>query len=115
MSMSGWVVGFLSGGIMVYYGQRLQMLAWMTPFLFSPFSAVFYPVAALPGWGQSIAWCLPTTYVFEGMRGVLTNGVFSTHYFIMSVLLNCVMLSATLLFFKRMFEKSRVKGLSRLE
>lgn len=115
MSMSGWVVGFLSGGIMIYYGQRLQMLAWMAPFLFAPFSAVFYPVEALPSWGQSIAWCLPMTYVFEGMRGVLTNGVFSTHYFVMSVVLNSVMLSATLLFFKRMFKKSRVKGLSRLE
>lgn len=115
MSLSGWVIGFLSGGIMVYFGQRMQMLAWMAPFLFAPFSAVFYPVSALPPWGQAIAWCLPTTYVFEGMRGVLSNGVFSMHYFMMSFILNIVFLGGVLVFFKRMFEKSRVKGLSRLE
>jgi len=115
MSLSGWVVGFLSGGVMVYFGQRMQMLAWMAPFLFAPFSAVFYPVSALPPWGQAIGWCLPTTYVFEGMRSILSGGPFSMHYFLMSFLLNMLFLGGVLFFFTRMFQKSRQKGLSRLE
>lgn len=115
MSLSGWIIGFLSGGIMVYFGQRLQMLAWITPFLFAPFSAVFYPVSALPIWGQMIAWSLPTSYVFEGMRQVLAGEGFSMHHFWMSLTLNIVFLSGALFFFQRMFEKSRSKGLSRLE
>ncbi|HEY5259488.1 MAG TPA: hypothetical protein VIJ46_02490, partial [Rhabdochlamydiaceae bacterium] len=32
LTLSGWFMGFLSGGIIVYYGQRVQMLAWMIPY-----------------------------------------------------------------------------------
>lgn len=115
LTLSGWTLGYLSGSVMIYFGQRLQMLAWMTPFIFAPFSAVFYPVSALPSWGQAISWWLPTTYVFEGMRGVLSNKGFSLSMFLMSLLLNVLYLSGTMIFFKIMFEKSRKKGLSRLE
>lgn len=115
MTFSGWMMGYLSGAVMVYFGQRLQMLAWMTPFIFAPFSAVFYPVSALPIWGQKIAWCLPTTYVFEGMRNILAGKGFSYPMFWMSLVLNIVYLAGAMIFFKVMFEKSRLKGLSRLE
>jgi len=115
LTFSGWMMGYLSGGIMIYFGQRFQMLAWMTPFIFAPFSAVFYPMSALPTWGQVIAKCLPTTYVFEGMRKVLTEGTFSYKMFWMSLALNAIFLTLAISFFKMMFEKSRTKGLSRLE
>lgn len=115
LTCSGWMMGFLSGSVMIYFGQRLQMLAWMTPFIFAPFSAVFYPLSALPPWGQAIGLCLPTTYIFEGMRGVLMDGVFSHSAFWMSLGLNLVYLAGAMILFKTMFEKSRVKGLSRLE
>jgi ABC-2 type transport system permease protein len=42
-------------------------------FLFQPFSAVFYPVQVLPALLQRVAWLLPTTYAFEGMRAVLSG------------------------------------------
>ncbi|NGX39302.1 MAG: hypothetical protein KR126chlam1_00628 [Chlamydiae bacterium] len=115
LTLSGWMMGYLSGAIMIYYGQRFQMLAWMTPFIFAPFSAIFYPVSALPNWGRGIAWCLPTTYVFEGMRGILEGKGFSYPMLWMSLVLNLIFLSGSMVFFKVMFEKSRVKGLARLE
>ena len=115
LTLSGWMMGFLSGSVMIYFGQRLQMLAWMTPFIFAPFSAVFYPVSVLPVWGQFIAKCIPTTYIFEGMRQILMNGSFSYPYFWMSLILNFVYLGGTMTLFTVMFEKSRKKGLSRLE
>ncbi len=113
--LSGWFLGFLSASIMIYYGQRVQMLAWMTAYVFAPFSAVFYPLSALPEWAQVIAKALPMTYVFEGMRQVLHNGIFSWKDFGLSVLLNIIYLIATMTLFWTMFEKSRSKGLSRLE
>ena len=67
LALSGWWIGFLSAGIMVYYGQRVQMLAWMMAYGFAPFSAVYYPLSSLPLWGQIIGKCLPMTYIFEGM------------------------------------------------
>ena len=115
LTLSGWMMGYLSGSVMIYFGLRFQMLAWMTPFIFAPFSAVFYPLGTLPSWGQAIGKCLPTTYVFEGMRKVLSDGVFSYELFWMSLALNIVYLGAAMGLFKLMFEKSRNKGLSRLE
>jgi ABC-2 type transport system permease protein len=115
LTLSGWMMGYFSGAIMIYFGQRFQMLAWMTPFIFAPFSAVFYPLHALPVWGQAIGRGLPTTYIFEGMRKVLSEGIFSYQLFWMSLILNAVYLTSAMILFKVMFEKSRSKGLSRLE
>lgn len=115
LTLSGWFMGFLSAGIMVYYGQRVQMLAWMTAYVFAPFSAVYYPVSALPVWAQKIAYVLPTTYIFEGMRKLLAEGVFSLPMLMTSYALNIIYLVLSMIFFKYMFEKSRSKGLARLE
>ena len=51
-----------------------ETLAWAIPFLFTPFSAVYYPVAVLPASLRPVAWALPTTHAFEGMRTVLSGG-----------------------------------------
>ncbi len=115
LALSGWFMGFLSAGVIIYFGKRVQMLAWMMAYIFAPFSAVYYPVTALPTWAQWIAHALPTTYIFEGMRKVLYENTFSLHILLMSFALNIVYLTATIFFFKFMFEKSREKGLARLE
>ena len=111
----GWTIGFFSSSLIIYWGHKVEMLAWMTPYLFAPFSAVFYPVAVLPGWAQSIAYCLPTTYIFEGMRSILTAGEFPFHFFWISIALNLLFLSAALYTFVIMYKKSLDKGLARLE
>lgn len=113
--LSGWFLGFLSAAIMVYFGQRFQMLAWMTANIFAPFSAIYYPITALPDWGQKIAKALPMTYVFEGMRSVLYQGIFSWEDFWISILLNILYLIITIALFCKLFEMSRAKGLARLE
>ena len=87
----------------------------MIGFLFAPFSAVFYPVAILPHWAQSISWTLPTTYVFEGMRQILNHQPFPYTFIFYSFILNILYLSFSIFLFKTMFEKSRKKGLARLE
>ena len=113
--LSGWFIGFLSASIMIYFGQRVQQLAWMTAYFFAPFSAVYYPLSALPDWGQAIAKLLPMTYLFEGMRTILIHGSFSWYHFVMSVVLNLAYLIPTMILFKTLFDKSRSKGLARLE
>ena len=111
----GWALSFLSSSLIIYYGHKVEMLAWMVAFLFAPFSAVFYPVNILPQWAQTISWCLPTTYIFEGMRAILATGTFPVYYFWVSIGLNLVYLALSLCIFKFMFEKTREKGLARLE
>lgn len=111
----GWSIGFLASSAIIYWGHGVEMFAWMVGGLFAPFSAVFYPVSVLPAWAQSICWCLPTTYIFEGMRIILHQGIFPTDYFVKSLGLNVLFLSSTIWLFQYMFEKSRKKGLGRLE
>lgn len=111
----GWTLSFLSSSAIIYWGHRVEMFAWMTAFVFAPFSAVFYPVSILPAWAQTVAWGLPTTYLFEGMRAILAGNTFPVQDLVISALLNLVYLAGALAVFKWAFEKSRRKGLARLE
>jgi ABC-2 type transport system permease protein len=115
MLITGWVFGLMGASIIIYWGQRLQMMVWMIPYLFAPFSAMVYPASALPAWAEPIAWSLPTTYIFEGMRGVIAGQGFNTDYFLMSMFLNAIYFIIMSIVFKVLFEKSRAKGLARLE
>lgn len=111
----GWALSFLSASLIIYWGHKVEMFAWMMAFLFAPFSAVFYPVNALPEWAQLISWCLPTTYIFEGMRSILSTGAFPLSYFWISLALDTLFLAASVGVFKFAFERTREKGLARLE
>ena len=113
LMMSGWFIGFTSAGLIVYYGRRLQGLAWMLGFLLAPFSAVFYPIEALPVWARYVAWALPMTHVFEGMRQILRGEATPWAALAISLALNVVYLAASIAFFAWMFDKSRERGLSR--
>jgi len=111
----GWTIGFLAASAIIYWGNQMEALAWMIAFVFAPFSAVFYPIDVLPGWAQAIGHCLPTTYIFEGMRQILSDSTFSYSYFFLSFSLDLLYLSLSFMLFLYMFEKSRTKGLARLE
>lgn len=111
----GWAIGFLAASLIVYFGRSIEALAWMIGFVFAPFSAVFYPVSILPAWAQAIAWCLPTTYIFEGMRLILREGEFPARYFGASLGLSVLYLGGALWLFYFMFEKRRQKGLSHID
>ncbi len=113
--MSGWIMGFLGSSVIVYWGQKVQTIAWTMGFLFAPFSAVYYPLEQLPAWVQKVSVWLPTTYVFEGMRATLKTGQLDTSMLIKSFAFNSIYLTGALLLFRFMFEKSRTKGLGRLE
>ena len=51
-------------------------LTWSLMFILLPLTCVYYPVTTLPVWLQAIAWSLPPTAVFEGMRALVINHVF---------------------------------------
>lgn len=71
--LSAWGMGIITTALILRFGQGAEVLAWAVAFLFQPFSAVFYPVSVLPGAIQPLAWALPVTHAFEGMRAVLTG------------------------------------------
>ncbi len=114
-SFCGWTLGFLAGGVIIYFGQRLQQIAWMMPWLIAPFSAIFYPISSLPSWAQSIASFVPMTPFFESVR-LLVHGqspLWGT--LLMAIGLNLVYLALSIWFFLFMFEKRKAKGLMGIE
>lgn len=113
--ITGWFMGILTAAVVVYGGMRLQWLAWASGWLLAPFSGVFYSIDMLPRWAKLIAYALPPTYVFEGMRSALLQGEIPVNNLIISFSLNFVYLVISILFFTYMFEKSRQKGLGRIE
>lgn len=108
--ISGWVLGIFVIGLILRYGTSAQVLAFGLIAVIQPFTAVFYPVTALPPWAQVIAHFIPTTYVFEGMRSVLANGSIPPADLILAFALNFIYLVLMLWFFKAMFRKVKVMG-----
>lgn len=87
----GCALGLLVTAMILRFGLAAENMAWFLVFLLAPFSCVYYPVTVLPGWAQAIAWALPSTHVFEGMRAALFSGIFRWDHFAAAVGLNALM------------------------
>ena len=106
----GWAVGMFTAALILRFGQAAEALVWGVPFLIQPVSAVFYPVAVLPGWLQHVALLIPSTHVFEGMRRVLRGGTLDARALLLAFALNLVYLAAGAAFFAWMLRRVREKG-----
>ena len=112
----GWWVGIGVTALILYFGRQIQSFAWGFIVLLHPISCVYYPLETLPSFLQPIAKSLPTTWIFEGMRVVLTKGSLPTMHLVWATGLNLVYLALSVFFFRWLFEKSREKGrLAKLE
>jgi ABC-2 type transport system permease protein len=69
----GIALGIVGSAIVLRLGPASEWFIWPIPALLAPFAGVFYPVSTLPKWMQVIAYALPPSYVFEGLRQVV-NG-----------------------------------------
>jgi ABC-2 type transport system permease protein len=73
----GIALGIFGCAVVLRLGPASEWFIWPIPGLISPFVGVFYPLSTLPHWMQSISYLLPPSYVFEGMRMILSSGGFS--------------------------------------
>jgi ABC-2 type transport system permease protein len=73
LQMFSWSIGLAMSGLVMRVGQSAESFAWAAVFILMPVSGVYYPISVLPQWLQVIAYALPTSYVFEGMRAILTE------------------------------------------
>lgn len=111
----GWILAIFTAGLFLIFGQRVTFLIWAVPYIVLPLSAPFYAIAALPRWAQYVSYCLPTTYLFEGIREITNGRVMPVAYLAISIILTLVYAIGAILFYKIMFKKSKDKGLARLE
>jgi ABC-2 type transport system permease protein len=105
MSLALVVMGFV-----LRFGYAADELAWALAAIVVPFSAVFYPVAALPGWAQAVASIIPPAHVFESMRSVLSGGDPGWNSLWAAAGLDLVYLAAGFAFARAMFVTFRRRG-----
>jgi ABC-2 type transport system permease protein len=106
----GWALGMAICGLILRQGMGAEGLAWTVVFTLSPISAVYYPVSILPQWLQHIAWALPSTYVFEGMRAVLFTGIFRADYLFTALALDGFYVTLGAAVFLFAFHDARRRG-----
>jgi ABC-2 type transport system permease protein len=106
----GWALGLAICGGILRHGMGAESLAWTVIFALAPLSCIYYPITILPGWLQPVAWALPSTHVFEGMRAVLFEHTFRMDYFLSAVALDLVYLAAGAVIFFIAFRDARRRG-----
>jgi len=108
--LTSWAVGIFVSGVIIRNGLGAENLAWTIMFLLMPLTCVYYPVAVLPHWLQVVAWSLPPTYVFEGMRALLIDHTFRADLMARAFLMNVVVFSAGVVAFMALLKSARRNG-----
>ncbi|MBI1820405.1 MAG: ABC transporter permease [Nitrospirae bacterium] len=109
--LMGWAIGIMTTGAILRLGQEAEVLAWGLAFLFQPVSAVFYPVTVLPPVLQKIAFWVPASHIFEGMREVINHQTFPLVELGWAFGLNGLYGLSAVLFFSSMVRQVKEKGL----
>jgi len=110
LMLTSWSIGIFVSGLLLRNGMGAESLAWTIMFLFLPLTCVYYPVTVLPVWLQYVAWSLPPTYVFEGMRALLIGHVFRADLMIQALAFNVVLFAAASFAFLKLLQSARVQG-----
>ncbi|HEX3859258.1 MAG TPA: ABC transporter permease [Pseudolabrys sp.] len=110
LMLTGWSIGIFVAGLLLRNGMGAESLAWTIMFLFLPLTCVYYPVAVLPHWLQYVAWSLPPTYVFEGMRALIIQHVFRADLMLEAFAFNVVLFAIASYAFVKLMDSARVHG-----
>lgn len=105
-----WSMGMVSAGVVLRWGLGAENFAWLVAFVLLPLCCVYYPVATLPDWLQPIALALPPTYVFEGLRALVTHHTFEAGLMLKAMLLNLVYFSLGASAFAYFLRQARASG-----
>jgi len=108
--LTSWSVGIFVSGLVLRNGLGAETFAWSIMFLFLPLTCVYYPVAILPHFLQPVAWALPPTSVFEGMRALLIEHVFRVDLMVRALALNAVMMAGAVIAFLKLVDSARQQG-----
>jgi ABC-2 type transport system permease protein len=107
---TSWSVGIFVSGLVLRNGLGAESIVWTLMFGLMPLVCIYYPVTVLPYWLQYVAWALPPTYVFEGMRSLLIGHVFRPDLMIGALAINAVLLAASFAAFLALLRSARRNG-----
>ena len=107
---TSWSVGIFVSGLVLRNGLGAESIVWTLMFALMPLACIYYPVTVLPHWLQYVAWTLPPTYVFEGMRALLIDHVFRADLMVAALAINLVLLLASFVAFLALLRSARRNG-----
>jgi ABC-2 type transport system permease protein len=107
---TSWAVGIFVSGLVLRYGLGAESIVWTLMFGMMPLACIYYPVTVLPHWLQYVAWSLPPTYVFEGMRALLMQHAFRTDLMAQAVAINVVLIALSFAVFLMLLRSARNHG-----
>jgi ABC-2 type transport system permease protein len=107
---TSWAVGIFVSGLVLRNGLGAESIVWTLMFGLLPLACVYYPVKVLPLWLQHVAWCLPPTYVFEGLRALLTDHVFRADLMLWALVINAALLASSFWAFIALLNSARRHG-----
>jgi ABC-2 type transport system permease protein len=107
---TSWAVGILVSGLVLRNGLGAESIVWTLMFALMPLACVYYPVKVLPLWLQHVSWLLPPTYVFEGLRALLTDQVFRADLMFSALAINAGLLAASFVAFIALLNSARRHG-----
>jgi ABC-2 type transport system permease protein len=109
LMVMGWWVALGVVSLILRHGAGAEAMAWSVLFGLTPFSAVFYPVSVLPAAMRPIAFALPSSHVFEGMRAAL-EGRLLWGELGWAIAFNVVWLAVFTAVFAAQFRQARLRG-----
>jgi ABC-2 type transport system permease protein len=107
----GIALGIFGSALVLRLGPAAEWFVWPIPALLSPFAGVFYPLSILPDWMQYISHLLPPSYVFEGMRKIISGGAISGTMLIWGGSLALLYILLAFWFFTRVYRHAVRTGL----
>jgi ABC-2 type transport system permease protein len=107
---TSWSVGIFVSGLVLRNGLGAESIVWTLMFGVMPLACIYYPVSVLPDWLQYVAWTLPPTYVFEGMRSLLIDRVFRTDLMVDALAINAVLFIASFAIFLALLRSAKRHG-----
>ena len=110
LMMMSWGIGVGVSAVILLNGPGSEGLAWLATFILAPLSAVYYPISSLPVWLQWVAFLLPSSHVFEGMRSIMFRHQVDWASLAMAFALDFIYLAIGFLWFLRAFAIARQRG-----
>jgi len=107
----GIALGIFASALVLRFGPASEWIVWPIPAFLSPFAAIFYPVSTLPHWMRMVSYLLPPSYVFEGMRAIVSGGAYRGTALLISAFLAALYILLASWFFTRVHRHAVRTGL----
>lgn len=105
------LLGLLVNVLLLTFGQKAEITAWMFAYLFMLLSGIYYPVTTLPAFFFHAAEWIPITYFLEYLRQYFGFTSVFTHVLLKGTGLIALYLGLGLLLMRFAFHRARKKGI----